>query len=592
MAAGKPANVHLIPSFSHQELLPDGVHLTPVSGLHYVIHLFDQAEVALASAASTSEARLDHVQETVRHHDDRLVFLESRHGQLARTGDLKVARDAEFSDWMINKSEEDWLTILGLKRIGGELSKRDWQAAAKRQVGEFLTAVLKAQRVDLHFTIFYVANANRYGSGLPILNVQLNSVEVSARFRELYSGFFRKDNPVRLPSSMKGVSVRNKITHDTRIRIEIMKQLGARWQSTNQGSVFHVRGYDPRPVLTLVPAPGSSGRVKQLNFIEAVTTLPPNLSDEALGRIFGVVVNRHKGALRSHFVVLNDDDRERCQELARSSRKPAPSQSQPSRARGSVTFSGVPSSASVVSGQSSGPGSGMDLEAGFLSSLRGPPPPPPEPSARSRSRSTSPTRRGLKRDHQSPEGSEDWKRSRQRSSSSSSSTSSASTPSSSSSSSSSSDSSTSSESDGSHRGKSKSGRRSKSKRSKSSKSKKSRKHRSGKSSKSSKRDRSEKPERSSKSDKSEKVERSDRSDRSNKSEKSDRSEKSDTSQKSDKHERSPRPVGPEKTNRNESSRSEKSGKSDKSSKSRSDKSEKHSKSGRASEVNDESSREN
>ena len=114
MSARKPPNVHLIPSFSHQELLPDGVHLTPVSGLHYVLHLFDQSELALASAASTSDACLDHVQEAVRHHDDRLVFLESRHGQLACTSDLKVARNAEFSDWMINKSEEDWLTIVGL----------------------------------------------------------------------------------------------------------------------------------------------------------------------------------------------------------------------------------------------------------------------------------------------------------------------------------------------------------------------------------------------------------------------------------------------------------------------------------------------
>ena len=269
MIAGKAKNIHLIPSFSHQELLPDGVHLTPVSGLHYVIHLFDQSEIAIALSASTSDGRLDHVQEAVRHHDDRLVFLESRHGQLARTSDIKIASNAEFSDWMINRSEEDWITILGLKKIVGELSKRDWQMAAKRQVTEFMSAVLKAQRVDLHFSVLYVANANRFGTGLPILNVQLNSVDVSRRFRELYSGFFRKGNPVRLPSSMKGVSVRNKITHDSRVRIEVMKQLGARWQSTNQGSAFHVRGYDSRPTLTLMPAPGPGSRIKTLNFIEA-----------------------------------------------------------------------------------------------------------------------------------------------------------------------------------------------------------------------------------------------------------------------------------------------------------------------------------
>ena len=118
---------------------------------------------------------------------------------------------------------------------------------------------------------------------------------------------------------MKGVSVRNKVTHDTRIRIEILKQLGARWQSANQGSVIHVRGYDPRPTLTLVPAPGPNSRIQTLTFMEAVTTLPPNLSDEALGRIFATVANRHKNSLRTHFIILSDDDRERCQELARAS---------------------------------------------------------------------------------------------------------------------------------------------------------------------------------------------------------------------------------------------------------------------------------
>ena len=132
------------------------------------------------------------VREAVRQHDDRLAYLENRHAQLQRRGDIKIATDAEYNDWSINRSEEDWITILGLKKIVGELSKRDWQVAAKRQVTEFMSAVLKAQRVDMHFSVLYVANANRFGTGLPILNIQLNSIDISCRFRELYSCFFRK----------------------------------------------------------------------------------------------------------------------------------------------------------------------------------------------------------------------------------------------------------------------------------------------------------------------------------------------------------------------------------------------------------------
>ena len=107
----RPPNLHVIPSFMSQDLLPDGVHLTPVSGLHYVLHLFDQTEEILALSSQDSDSKLVRVQESVRHHDDRLVYLESRHDKLSVSGDLKTAIDSEFRDWMINKSEEDWMTV-------------------------------------------------------------------------------------------------------------------------------------------------------------------------------------------------------------------------------------------------------------------------------------------------------------------------------------------------------------------------------------------------------------------------------------------------------------------------------------------------
>ena len=50
MSADPPANLYLIPSFICQDLSPDGIHLTAVSGLHYLLHLFDQSEAVLALA--------------------------------------------------------------------------------------------------------------------------------------------------------------------------------------------------------------------------------------------------------------------------------------------------------------------------------------------------------------------------------------------------------------------------------------------------------------------------------------------------------------------------------------------------------------
>ena len=307
MSANRPPNLHLLPSFMSQDLLPDGIHLTPVSGLHYVLHVFDQTKVALDLATQNSDSKISHVQEAVRQHDDRLVFIENRHDQLSTSHNIKTAADAEFKDWMINKSDEDWLTILGLPRLTDDFTPREWQVAAKKQVSELFDHVLNLNKIGLNYNILYVANQNRHKTGVPALNVQMNSRDISCRLREIYSGFFRRVNPIKLPSRLKPVGVRNKVTHDTRIRIEILRELGGNYKRTNPGAVVDVRGYGPRPIMVIKPASGSSSRPQTFNFIEAVTTLPPILSDEALARILAKVGGRHKGALQAHFVILSPD---------------------------------------------------------------------------------------------------------------------------------------------------------------------------------------------------------------------------------------------------------------------------------------------
>ena len=269
LSTGHPPNLSLLPSFLSQDLGPNGVHLTPVSGLHYVIHLFDHTMALLEDR--TSDMRLNSVQEAVRHHDDRLVFLENRHGQLSRDHILKIASDAEFRDSMLNRADEEWLTIMGLKRLSSDLSKRDWQNAVKKQVADFLSHVLKAHRSNLNFIVVFVDNpVKQRTSGLPVLNVKLNSVDVSKRIRDLYSGFFSRANSVQLPPSMKGISVRNKVTHDTRIRIAILQQLAANYKTTNPNSSVHVRGYGSSPTLFILPAQGSTSKPRTFNFIDAV----------------------------------------------------------------------------------------------------------------------------------------------------------------------------------------------------------------------------------------------------------------------------------------------------------------------------------
>ena len=382
-----PPNFRLLPSFTHQVLDVDGVFLNPVSGLHYILHLFDSADFALKSAYLGADQQMLLVKESVRQSNDRVSYLENRHSGLQKQVDLKTASDAELADMMLNRSEEDWLSIAGLPRLQGD----QWQDAARRQVADAIKLALRTNRININFEVMYVSNPFRYQTNRQnMYYVRMDSTASSKRIREVFSGFFRKNRPVPLPPALKGVSVRNKVTPDTKIRIAILHQLGSIYQESNRGSSYKVQGFDPRPLLITLPPNGSAGRQRTYNFIQAVNLLPATFSEEHLIRIYQVVSNQQQGKLRSLFVVLNDDERERCLELVKQQR----ASGRGPGSRPTVTFAGIASgsgsgmdqssagdhSAVTFSGALSAPGSGSSLQSGpslTVSDLRGPPPPPP-----------------------------------------------------------------------------------------------------------------------------------------------------------------------------------------------------------------------
>ena len=49
MSTTRPRNLHLLASAVTQTLVADGVHLDPVAGLHYVLHLFDDAQHVISA---------------------------------------------------------------------------------------------------------------------------------------------------------------------------------------------------------------------------------------------------------------------------------------------------------------------------------------------------------------------------------------------------------------------------------------------------------------------------------------------------------------------------------------------------------------
>ena len=381
-------NFHLLPSFSSQDLLPDGVFLTPVSGLHYVLHLFDSAESVLATSVLGGDAQLSLVRESVRQLDDRMAYQENRHNRLNDVTNLRAAVDAEFNDFIMNRSEEEWFSITGLSRLT-QIASSEWQDAVRHQVSSVVKIVLNVNRIRMDFEVMHVVNPFRHQTtGPTTYYVRMNSASASQRIRDLFSGFFRHNRPVRLPSELKGLSIRNKVTKETKIRIEILRQLGEIYQASNPGSSYRVRGFEPRPLLVTFPPQNSNTRPRTYTFISAATTLGCRFSDDHLAQIYRVIGNSCQGLLRTLFIVLNDDDRVRCSELAKNSSRSRSRQGGPS----AQSTSGRVSFAQTSSGTVHGSGAGMDLanaqvslEPGLLSSLRSPPPPPPPRSRRSES---------------------------------------------------------------------------------------------------------------------------------------------------------------------------------------------------------------
>ena len=96
--AVRPPNLNLLASFCSKDLMPDGAFLTPVSGLHYVLNIFEQAAAVLDLLPAPLEVQHGHVTESVRCHDDRIAYLEGSHGHLVKRVDSKAAVAAEFAD--------------------------------------------------------------------------------------------------------------------------------------------------------------------------------------------------------------------------------------------------------------------------------------------------------------------------------------------------------------------------------------------------------------------------------------------------------------------------------------------------------------
>ena len=303
MSANRPANLRLMPSFQTPELLPDGVHLTPYSGLRFVVHLFDAARELLESPAQPQE--LVRTDENVRAVTDRVVVLEQSHARLAAAFSLKVAVDSELDDFMENSRYEDHFLISGLSGPESGLGNREWQVRVKELIQEKIKLILRRNA-----PIAYVQNAT--GSrkdGIKVFLVKMVNVEDSRSIRDTFGSYFKAGARPR-PPGLIGLSIRNRVTIGTRIRLEIMKLLAERYRKSNPGSKTQVVNYQSRPTMKFTPpSDASDRRVQHYNFIKAITKLPINFTEEEITPIYKIANSSSEllGKLRDLFVVLHDD---------------------------------------------------------------------------------------------------------------------------------------------------------------------------------------------------------------------------------------------------------------------------------------------
>ena len=257
LSVDRPGNLHLLPSFATPEYDADGdgIHLTPYSGLEYILHLFDSSHELF----SVLEASLNDVAiktcESTHVLEDRMMALEQDHRRLNKVVEKKSAVDAEIADYLQNESFEDSFLIFGLDPISSDLFGKAWQDKAVQDVQKVLVTLMGRE-----FPISFIQNAtSRVPNSEVKYNVKMTNPADSALIRKKFGSFFLGGKDGR-PPELKPFNIKNRVTAETRIRIDILKLLAQKYRTSNPDGRAQVISYDPRPMIKITPPPSSSDR--------------------------------------------------------------------------------------------------------------------------------------------------------------------------------------------------------------------------------------------------------------------------------------------------------------------------------------------
>ena len=301
----RPPNCHMMPSFPTPAFEADGVHLTAYSGFEFVLHLFDSMTDVIQKLELPQEALTTVMSESSRVLEDRVMVLEQDHRRLNRKFEMKIAIDAELSDFQENLRNESFLMIQGLPRLP-KLEPKEWQVQAKAAVQDVLKRVMGKE-----YPVVFVQNSTGRGKeARTTYRVKMPSAEISKEIRDKFGDFFNGGKGDTRPPDLKHISVRNAVTAATLARLAILQLLGSRYHDSNPGSKIKAIGYESRPLLKLTPPSSTSDphpRVQTYNFIEAITSLPTSFSNDEISELLKRISPKLHGSLKPLLVVVSDD---------------------------------------------------------------------------------------------------------------------------------------------------------------------------------------------------------------------------------------------------------------------------------------------
>jgi hypothetical protein len=299
----KHENLHLLTSFATPEFDSGGIHLTPYSGLEFLLHLFDGSNELLDQLALAPADRAVQSCENTRVLEDRMMCLEQDHYRLNRVFEAKSAADAEWEDFRENERMENCFVIYGLKAIPDEIVGKEWQEQAVRDVQEVLVPLMGREP-----EIIFVKNSTaRQKNAEVTYTVRMAELNDSKAIRRKFGSFFLGSQDKR-PPHFKHVNIKNFMTPETKIRVSVLKLLAARYVNSNPGAKAHVISYETRPTFKIVPAPDATDRrPKTFNYVEAVRAFPTNFSDAEVTPILRRINPKLSGKIRTIFIVLSDD---------------------------------------------------------------------------------------------------------------------------------------------------------------------------------------------------------------------------------------------------------------------------------------------